>query len=29
MENFEEKVIKLEAIQEINDCLTRYCRAMD
>ena len=29
MENLEEKVNKLDAIQEINDCLTRYCRAMD
>ena len=29
MENLEEKVNRLDAFQEINDCLTRYCRAMD
>lgn len=29
MENIEKRLEKLEAIQEINDCLTRYCRALD
>ena len=29
MENIDERLSKLEAVQEINDCLTRYCRAMD
>ena len=29
MENIEERLKKLEAVQEINDCLTRYCRALD
>ncbi len=29
MENIEERLKKIEAVQEINDCLTRYCRALD
>ena len=29
MSNIEERLEKIEAIQSINDCLTRYCRALD
>jgi hypothetical protein len=29
MSSVEERLDKVEAIQSINDCLTRYCRALD
>ena len=29
MSSIEERLEKVEAIQSINDCLTRYCRALD